>query len=342
MHPSASLRLCVSASLHFVALRSVCLSIKLSLLCVSVCDSDLRCLCVCTGMCRLCVWMCSKRGIAEPVDGFKPLVNQDQRMHIDVWNHTLTVPSPWDVPEAVTAILYLSDVADCEGGTAVVPRTPGGDESYPYPNFAMPGVGGIPWINDRKCAEAFLEQHYPEVHAFRRQLYTRERTVAYRVGTVLLYRYDTWHRGRPITPGALRVVMNLAWKRRSCGLRITSWQAGWAKSMYEWPVPGQLLNCAGQFETLVCGLTDEQRGALGFPLLDDAYWRDLRNVRLTRLRYGPAFQSQLPTLEQLDAMEEGASPSRTPADVATDTALRRRLLAVAVCLGVVAVARRWL
>ena len=53
----------------------------------------------------------------------------------------------------------------------------------------------------------------------------------YNAGSLLLYRYDLWHRGRPLLPSARRIVMNLAWRRRSCAHFITSWQQGWAKSM---------------------------------------------------------------------------------------------------------------
>ena len=71
----------------------------------------------------------------------------------------------------------------------------------------------------------------PEVAAFRQRLYAMERSVHYSAGSLLLYRYDLWHRGRPILPSARRIVMNLAWRKRSCAHFITSWQQGWAKSM---------------------------------------------------------------------------------------------------------------
>jgi hypothetical protein len=32
------------------------------------------------------------------------------------------------------------------------------------------------------------------------------------VGTILFYRHDTWHRGTPITSGAMRVVQNLTFR----------------------------------------------------------------------------------------------------------------------------------
>ena len=95
----------------------------------------------------------------------------------------------------------------------------------------MPGVADIPWMNDRVKTEAHLARDFPEVAAFRQRLYAKERSVHYSAGSLLLYRYDLWHRGRPILPSARRIVMNLAWRKRSCAHFITSWQQGWAKSM---------------------------------------------------------------------------------------------------------------
>lgn len=160
-----------------------------------------------------------------------PLQNQDQRMHMDYPNHYLTHPAPWNFPEAVTAILYLDDIEGIEGGTGLVPRCGDDDPLYAFPYTMMPGVADIPWTNDRVQTEKHLAQAFPEVAAFRQGLYHKERTVHYSTGSLLLYRYDLWHRGRPIVPSARRIVMNLAWRKRSCAHFITSWQQGWAKSM---------------------------------------------------------------------------------------------------------------
>ena len=58
------------------------------------------------------------------------LDNQDQRMHLDYPNHTLTHPPAWDQPEAVEIIVYLSDETDVGGATAVVPRESHDDVAY--------------------------------------------------------------------------------------------------------------------------------------------------------------------------------------------------------------------
>ena len=241
-----------------------------------------------------------------------PLQNQDQRMHMDYPNHYLTHPALWAFPEAVTAILYLDDIEGVDGGTGLVPRCGDNDPLYAYPYTMMPGVADIPWINDRKQAERHLAKAFPEVAAFREGLYPRERSLHYNTGSLLLYRYDLWHRGRPIVPSARRIVMNLAWRKRSCAHFITSWQQGWAKSMqapsvtrcvvahmhddtllrYEWSQPGMLQNCSGQFEAFVCGLSDTQRAALGFPPLGDSYWTH-ENISAVKSRYGVGFNTVL-------------------------------------------------
>ncbi len=71
-----------------------------------------------------------KIGEGEGESGWDILQNQDQRMHMDYPNHYLTHPAPWGSPEAVTAILYLDDIAGIEGGTGVVPRCGEDDVLY--------------------------------------------------------------------------------------------------------------------------------------------------------------------------------------------------------------------
>ena len=192
----------------------------------------------------------------------------DQRMHFDYPNHYLTVPPPFSRPDAVAMIVYLDDAGECGGRTAFVPRAGPDDEAYEYPKCLgmMPGTGPFPWINDRTTAEAFLAEAAPEVHAFRAKLYARERYVDYRVGTVLFYRLDVWHRGTPLIPGARRAVVNLVLKKRKAAAHLTSWHLGFARQMYNTfvvprPVPPQ----RGRFELLLESLEPEQRELIGFP-----------------------------------------------------------------------------
>ena len=82
--------------------------------------------------------------------------NQDQRMHLDYPNHTLTHPAAWNKPEAVEIIVYLCDETEVGGATAVVPRQGSDDTAYSSPMVNTPGVSDIPWINDRTRAEAWF------------------------------------------------------------------------------------------------------------------------------------------------------------------------------------------
>ena len=194
-----------------------------------------------------------------------PRDNRDQRIHVDYPNHTLLHPPPWQAPEAVEIIVYLSDVDRCGGATALVPRCGEDDPAYAWPIVATPGVGPLRWINDRTLAEAMLREEAPKIATLRAEhLYPRECSARYRVGTVLLYRHDTWHRGTPMVPGALRLVMNLTFKKSGCEW-ISVVHPGWAWAMYR---RGQVM------ERLVAGASVAQRCVLGIPAPGDPYWTE--------------------------------------------------------------------
>jgi hypothetical protein len=203
--------------------------------------------------------------------------NQDQRIHVDYPNHTLTHPPRWDEPEAVEIILYLSDVEVCGGATAVVPRNGRDDPAYPWPIVHSPGIGTLPYINDRESAEAFLSEEAPELAAFRAEhLYPRECRARYRVGSVLFYRHDTWHRGTPMRLGARRLVHNLTF-RRAGHEWVSTLHTGWAWSMYHLGQP---------MEKLIAALGVDQRCVLGFPAPGHPYWTRA-TLDAVGARYGP-------------------------------------------------------
>ena len=207
----------------------------------------------------------------------EPWDNDDQRIHVDYPNHTLTHPPTWDAPEAVEILLYLSDVADCGGATRVVPREGEGDPAYPYPIVATPGVGALEWTNDRASAEARLDREAPEVARWRAEnLYAREVEVSFRVGSVLFYRHDTWHRGTPLVPGSRRLAWNLTF-RRTASEWVSVLHPGWAWAMYR---------RSRVMERLIAGASVEQRCVLGFPPPGHAYWNP-RTVAAIEARYGP-------------------------------------------------------
>ena len=202
--------------------------------------------------------------------------NQDQRIHVDYPNHMLVHPAPWDRPEAVEIIIYLSDHADCGGSTAVVPRTGPDDPAYRWPIVDSPGIGALPYINDRTSAEEFLAEERPEMAHWRATLYEREQLTRFGVGTVLLYRHDTWHRGTPLLAGARRLAQNLTFRRAECEW-INTLHPGWSWSMYQSGQP---------MERLIAEASVDQRTVLGFPAPGTSYWVP-ETVAAVGARYGP-------------------------------------------------------
>ena len=191
--------------------------------------------------------------------------NHDQRIHCDYPNHSLTHPPPWDSPDAVEIIIYLSDLDECAGSTAVVPRLGADDPAYPWPIVQTPGVNGLPYINNKANAEAYLQEQAPEAAKFREEhLYAREVVAQYKFGSVLFYRHDTWHRGTPVNEGALRFVHNLTFKKATSEW-INVLHPGWSWKMYR---RDQLM------EKLIANASVEQRTVLGFPAPGSPYWNE--------------------------------------------------------------------
>jgi len=189
--------------------------------------------------------------------------NTDQRMHCDYPNHSLVHPPEWDNPEAVEMIVYLNDYDECEGATAVVPRHGPDDPAYPWPITQTPGVGNLDYVNDRLQAEVYMAEQDPKAAAFRAEhLYPREEVARYRFGSVLLYRHDTWHRGRPVKHGTLRLVQNLTFTK-SGHEWLGPLHPGWSWSMYK---RDKLM------EKLIAQATVAQRTVLGFPPPGHEYW----------------------------------------------------------------------
>ena len=214
--------------------------------------------------------------------------NQDQRMHMDYPNHTLTHPSPWEEPEAVEIILYLANQTEVGGSTAIVPRVGLDDEAYKPPLIHSPGIGDIPWINDRLQAEEWFHRNKPEVAELRGRLYRREKYTRYRKGSVLFYRQDVWHRGTPLSKNKVRFAQNLTFRMAEASW-ISTLHPGWSWAMYK---PDQ------QMERLLATLSPEQRSVLGFPPPGDSYW-DHQKIDAVEARYGAFGFDATPYREQL-------------------------------------------
>jgi hypothetical protein len=201
--------------------------------------------------------------------------NTDQRMHCDYPNHTLAHPAEWDNVEAVEMILYLNNVEDCGGATAVVPRDGADDPAYQWPISQMPGFGSLVWHNDRTMAERYMEDAAPGAAEFRaKNLYPREVYAKFKFGTVLFYRHDTWHRGTPLLPNSYRFVINMTY-RRSDAEHIMTLHQGWCWKMYSKTL---------FLEKLIAQYSVDQRTVLGFPKPGHRYWT-LKTVAAVTSRY---------------------------------------------------------
>ena len=224
--------------------------------------------------------------------------NQDQRMHMDFPNHTILHPPPFHLPEAVACIIYLSNSDECGGATHIVPRLSEDDELYQWPYSNMPGFGAIPWINDRTLAEGYLNDHYPEVAAFRKALYDREVGITFKIGTLLVYRHDLWHRGTPLLPTSTRYVQNIVYKLPHCHW-LHNWNQGAAKYIYE---------KKKYVERLIAQLDVNQRSCLGIPLPGHVYWTKL-TIAAVEKRYGCFGMDMSPYLQALSNQNSDVYPT---------------------------------
>jgi hypothetical protein len=214
-----------------------------------------------------------KIGVVD--DHHEAQANTDQRMHMDYGNNTVLHPQ-WDTPEVVAAIVYYDDVDETGGATGYVKRRGVDDPVYQPPFVNMPGQAGNPFFNDRATVESWFKENDPTAYELRQQLYAREEVVQFNPGTILFYRHDLWHRGRPLVAGKLRRVHNLAWKRADAR-GISTWNEGFARESYY-----------GKVESIIGRSTPLQRSVLDFPLPGDDYWslERLRNVEARFSGYG--------------------------------------------------------
>lgn len=214
--------------------------------------------------------------------------NSDQRIHVDYPNHTLAHPTPWSRPEAVELILYLSDFEDTGGATAVVPRKGDDDPAYRWPIVDSPGIGDLRYINDKEAAELYFAEQRPELADWRQTLYEREKHTAFKQGDILFYRHDAWHRGTPMTPGKLRFVHNMTFRKANCEW-ISTLHIGWAWKAYR---DNKFL------ERLIAGSSLGQRAVMGFPQPGCDYWCEETLVAV-EARYGMFGMDMSPYREAL-------------------------------------------
>ncbi|MGI5128861.1 phytanoyl-CoA dioxygenase family protein [Pseudonocardia sp. CA-107938] len=169
----------------------------------------------------------------------------DQPLHLENKEYSLVVPVDADDDRGVVALIYLTDAGTDElGPTAVVPRSA----------TAHRDVGSDPVI-PRPAPEYEVEQR---IHA--------------RAGDVLLFGFNTYHRGTELAVGAERLSMQVSYSLRT--------------------TPGSTVNTPGSMSfaawtrltALVPRLSGDQLTCLGFPPPTDPYWTP-RTVAAVEQRY---------------------------------------------------------
>ena len=190
--------------------------------------------------------------------------NRDQRMHMDWCNNMITHPSEWNKPEAVAFIVYYDDSNTCGGETALVANTGKYDFAYQRPYLNIPGLRNIKFYNDKESCENYLKINHPEIYYFRKKLYEREVYAKFNRGSVLVYRHDIWHRGRPVNYGKIRRVLNIGYRKASSEW-FTTWNKGWMRPHH---------SLTQHVEKLIGSLNKEQLKVLGFPSPESDYWTE--------------------------------------------------------------------
>lgn len=205
-------------------------------------------------------------------DNYNKDSNNDQRMHMDYGNNSFLHPSEWNNPECVGLIIYLSDIKETGGYTALVPKIKETEYLYEFPYKNMPGISDNKFYNNKKSAEEYFKKKDKDIYDFRNELYKNEIKPEPDIGDILFYRLDLWHRGTPVKKGKIRFVVNLLWKKKEC-FWINCWNSGWTKKMYY-----------GEIEKLFTEMSPLQRSILGVPKAGDKYW-NLDTINLLKMRY---------------------------------------------------------
>ncbi len=125
----------------------------------------------------------------------------DQPFHCDYGNHTLTVPSEDEQRNAITFLIYFSDVTEGHGATHYVTK--------PDSQIA---VGSAASFNDELDVQDKLKPY--------------ERSAAGKAGSVFAYGIDVFHRGTNLTvPGGYRYAITSCFKKAGNELiGHTAWQ----------------------------------------------------------------------------------------------------------------------
>ena len=180
-------------------------------------------------------------------------VDYDQSHHRDFGNHTLVVPKRSDPATQMTSLILLSDVAEEDGPTKVVPLSVG--ESVPY------------WPSSLVDGGTDLAKTYLPAGTFAEE----EISVTGPAGTLFSYRPDILHRGSRMTgERSARFTMSA---------HYDVWGPRWTGRV-AWPA-----NALGpNWCELIERATPRERSVFGFPAPGDPYW-DEQTLADTQARY---------------------------------------------------------
>ena len=84
---------------------------------------------------------------------------------------------------------------------------------------------------------------------------------------------DVWHRGTALNLGTSRRVVNLAYARKDCH-HWDCWSAGFSKTMYYEKIEKQIVKWSPL-----------QRSVIGFPSVEDNFWKDEERKKWVQARY---------------------------------------------------------
>jgi len=162
---------------------------------------------------------------------YQGAINYDQGYHRDFGNHTLLVPRRDHRYKELTTFLFLSDVTKETGATALIPRTE---------------TDHLPFSQHQLAAGSEMNKPvYAEGPA----------------GSLLLYSYDVFHRGRELTePDSARFMVLADFARRD---------APWI-DRHAWPHHG----LRPEMNEFLAKIDVRQRNLMDFPPPGHEYWNE--------------------------------------------------------------------
>ena len=173
----------------------------------------------------------------------------DQALHRDYLNHSLLVPDPDRPPQQVEMFVYLGDVPEGLGPPSYVPIDRTADLPS-LPNW-YPRADGLPDDENPRWVSA---------HG-RPDLYEHEQQAVGPVGTVVVYRIETFHRGTALqAPRGARYTIHTNFRRADA-----DWigRRSWVSSAN-----------TRQWRSFVTSASVRQLALFGFPPPGHPYWTE--------------------------------------------------------------------